>query len=78
MFDPGMNAEPQSVNFLLNGAIRPLPEGRTVSDLLSELKLDPRYLAVEVNRRVVPRGRHAETLLQPADEVEIVTLVGGG
>lgn len=62
----------------LNGEPRSLPAETTVRDLLAELKLDPRYLAVEVNRRVIPRGRHADTALQPGDQIEIVTLVGGG
>ncbi len=35
-------------------------------------------MAVEVNRDVVPRPRHAEQLLNAGDAVEVVTLVGGG
>jgi thiamine biosynthesis protein ThiS len=31
-----------------------------------------------VTRRVVPRGEHAARELAPGDEVEVVTLVGGG
>ncbi|MDX1966327.1 MAG: sulfur carrier protein ThiS [Planctomycetaceae bacterium] len=62
----------------LNGEVRAMPTGATVSDLLAELELDPRYLAVEVNRQVIPRGRHAATELCSDDCVEIVTLVGGG
>jgi thiamine biosynthesis protein ThiS len=63
---------------LLNGESRSLPDGTTIRDLLAELKLDARYLAVEVNRRVIPRGQHAATPLAAGDEIEIVTLVGGG
>lgn len=68
----------QTLNVSLNGEPRALSCGATVRDLLEELKLDARYLAVEVNRRVVPRGQHAATALQTGDEIEIVTLVGGG
>jgi len=31
-----------------------------------------------VNLELVPRSRHAERRLEPGDEVEVVTLVGGG
>ncbi len=55
-----------------------LPEAATVADLLRQLNLDPRRVAVEVNRDVVPRARHAEYRLAGGDAVEIVTLVGGG
>lgn len=50
----------------------------TVSELLFELGLDSRRVAVEVNRQVVPRDRHSSTELGVGDAVEIVTLVGGG
>ena len=50
----------------------------SVADLLHELRLDPRRVAVEINREVVPRARHAERALADGDAVEIVTLVGGG
>jgi thiamine biosynthesis protein ThiS len=35
-------------------------------------------VAVEVNGDIVPLRRHAETMLQDGDSVEIVTFVQGG
>ena len=62
----------------VNGEPRELPDGMTVRELLQSMQLDPRYLAAEVNREVVPRARHGECVLQAGDVVEVVTLVGGG
>lgn len=62
----------------INGEPRDLPDGTTVRELLESMRLDPRYLAAEVNRQVISRSRHAEHQLRPGDVVEIVTLVGGG
>ena len=62
----------------VNGQPRELAEGSTIADLLSELELDPRTLAVERNLDLVPRAKHAETQLAAGDRVEVVTLVGGG
>jgi thiazole synthase len=50
----------------------------SVAELLRELRFDPKRVAVEINREVVPRARHAERALANGDAVEIVTLVGGG
>ena len=50
----------------------------TVAELLAALRFESRRCAVERNRRLVPRAQHAETGLQENDELEIVTLVGGG
>ena len=62
----------------LNSEPRILPESVKVAQLLRDLGKDPRKLAVEINRVVVPRGDHAERDLKDGDEIEIVTLVGGG
>jgi sulfur carrier protein len=48
-----------------------------VADLLQQLGA-PRFVAVELNLEVIPRARHAETILKDGDKIELVTLVGGG
>jgi sulfur carrier protein len=55
-----------------------LPRGAAVSDLLAQLGLGDRRVAVERNLEIVPRAKHAETVLGEGDRLEIVTLVGGG
>jgi thiazole synthase len=62
----------------VNQESRTLPAAATIADLIVQLKLDPRRVAVEVNRELVPRARHGERALSEGDAVEIVTLVGGG
>jgi sulfur carrier protein len=62
----------------VNGQPREVPEGSTVADLLEILELDSRQVAVEVNLELVPRARHVERPLVAGDQLEIVTLVGGG
>src|SRR5262249_51755063 len=62
----------------VNEEPRSFPDPLTVADLLRHLDKDPKKLAVEVNRDLVPRPEHAARRLQNGDAVEIVTLVGGG
>jgi sulfur carrier protein len=62
----------------LNGETLTVEENVTVAGLLASLKKDPKFLAVEVNRELVPRTQHADCQLSEGDDVEIVTLVGGG
>jgi thiazole synthase len=62
----------------LNGEKREVPEALTVTGLLRHLGVKPEQVAIEVNRALVPRGRHLETRLAAGDELEVVTLVGGG
>jgi sulfur carrier protein len=63
---------------VLNGEVRELEVGQTLSDLLRELGLDSRQVAVERNREVVPRAQHGTTVLAEGDQLEVVTFVGGG
>ncbi|MEM7230857.1 MAG: sulfur carrier protein ThiS [Planctomycetota bacterium] len=62
----------------VNGELRTVSDGASVSDLLDALDVSREGLAVEVNRAIVPRAAHASTVLQNGDEIEIVTFVGGG
>lgn len=66
------------MTIMLNGESRDVAPGTTVSELLVELDVLPKHVAVEVNLELVPRARHAEHRLHENDRLEVVTLVGGG
>lgn len=55
-----------------------LGDAPTVAALVSILLPAGRPCAVEVNRRIVRAAEHATTRLTQGDEIEVVTLVGGG
>ncbi len=67
-----------SLSVSVNGASRSVSSGTTVAGLLDDLGISSEGAAVERNREIVPRGRHAETLIEDGDALEIVTAVGGG
>jgi sulfur carrier protein len=63
----------------VNGEARTLPPGAaTVADLIRELRLEGKRIAVERNGEIVPRSRYADTTLAAHDKLEIVGAVGGG
>jgi len=62
----------------VNGEVHELPAGSTVADLVLRLGLGGGPFAVEHNRAIVPRSRHAEQELADGDRLEIVGFVGGG
>lgn len=63
---------------LVNGEERQFPQSLTVAQLLVELGLAGRRVAVEVNQEIVPRSRHGEYQLKNEDRVEVVRAIGGG
>ncbi len=70
--------ERPGIQVSVNGEAVQVPAGSSLGDLLRTLELDRARVAVEHNRRVVPRAEHAGLLLNHGDQLEIVTFVGGG
>ena len=62
----------------LNGDPFDLTSPKTVLQLLEDLKIDPRLVAVEHNLSIIKRARYESTLIAEGDQVEIVNFVGGG
>jgi sulfur carrier protein len=74
---PG-NATGTPMQILVNGEPRRFDAPPTLADVLEGEGLAGRRVAVEVNRCIVPRGRHAQHRLADGDAVEIVHALGGG
>ncbi|MEO8001026.1 MAG: sulfur carrier protein ThiS [Arenimonas sp.] len=66
------------MQILLNGKTLDLSGSVSLTQLLEQHGYAQRRVAVEVNRSIVPKSRHAEHLLSDGDKVEIVHALGGG
>ncbi|MEE9558259.1 MAG: sulfur carrier protein ThiS [Candidatus Brocadiales bacterium] len=62
----------------VNGETETYPDGISVQELLDSLGISNRPVAVELNRKVIPRDKLGEKTLREDDSLEIVTFVGGG
>ncbi len=65
------------MHIYLNGEDR-VTEAASIAELLAELGLEGRMIAIERNLEVVPKSTYAETSLAEADRIEIVHMIGGG
>ncbi|WP_450104021.1 sulfur carrier protein ThiS [Sediminicoccus rosea] len=68
----------ERLKLTVNGEARSVPAGLTVADLLAEIGLAARKVAVERNLEIVPRSQYATTALADGDAIEIVHFIGGG
>ena len=66
------------MTIILNGDPHEVTRPLTVSELLSQLEIDARRVAVEHNLVVLKRATFDETVVREGDQVEIVNFVGGG
>lgn len=62
----------------LNGEPYELDEPLSVADLLMQLSIDPRRVAIEHNLTILKRQLFDDTLVHEGDRIEIVNFVGGG
>ena len=46
--------------------------------LLVELSVSTKYIAIEVNKMIIPKSEYTKYLLKENDIVEVINAVGGG
>ena len=66
------------MTIVVNGEPRQVADQTTVGELIEQLGMTARHVAVEVNLSLVPRAQHHAVRLNDGDRLEVVTLVGGG
>jgi sulfur carrier protein len=67
-----------NLSIILNGEARRVAIGMSVADLVADLGLPIKKVAVERNLEIVPRSTLADVMLADGDTLEIVHFVGGG
>ena len=71
-------SESKTIEIVLNGESKLVPEGLNVMELLVDLAVDPERVAVELNRTIVRQADWRERKVEGGATVEIVQFVGGG
>lgn len=67
-----------AISVMVNGIPREFPDPLTFNQLLDQLALAGRRLAVERNGEIVPRSLFGDAHLADGDRIEVVMAVGGG
>lgn len=66
------------IQITINGATRQIQQPLNLAQLLEEMQLAGKRVAVERNGEIVPRSQYSAMALQANDQLEIVVAVGGG
>ncbi len=66
------------MQILINGIVTEVAAALTARELVQQLRLTGKRVALEVNGEIVPRSSHAEYHFKSGDKVEIVHAIGGG
>lgn len=71
-------AQTKTIEVVVNGVARRVPEGFSLEKLLVWLEVDPARVAVERNLSIVRKADWSATEIAAGDRLEIVWFVGGG
>ncbi len=66
------------IKIFLNGEEKMLTEKMTLSDLLKQLELDSKKVAVEKDLEIVNQHDFSAVILDEGARIEIVHFIGGG
>jgi sulfur carrier protein len=66
------------INVSINGTFRNLPDSTSIAELIGEMGLAGKRIALERNGEIVPRSSFTMQQLADGDKLEVVVAVGGG
>ncbi len=66
------------MNVYVNGETKQYSGTITVADVVNELGLANKRIAVELNKEILPFGEYAQTVIKAGDRLEVVQAIGGG
>ncbi|MDR0480354.1 MAG: sulfur carrier protein ThiS [Gallionellaceae bacterium] len=66
------------ISVCINGIARPVAQTTSIADLVRQMGLEGKRVALERNGEIVPRSQFPQLMLTDGDHLEIVVAVGGG
>ena len=66
------------MNIMLNNEDSEVRDGMTIAQLLSDREIQNKYIAVEVNKIIIPKSDYQKYEIKNGDRIEIITAIGGG
>jgi thiamine biosynthesis protein ThiS len=66
------------IKITLNGEDKFIAEKSSIKNLLEELELDVKKIAIEKNYEIIMPEEFSDSVLSEGDRVEIVHFIGGG
>ncbi len=68
----------KKIKIKLNGKVKEIPENLKIQNLVSELKIPLKKVAIELNQEILDKKILNKIKLKKNDNIEIVHFIGGG
>ena len=68
----------KKIKIKVNGKFKSIPENYKISDLVKDLKIPLKKVAIELNQEIIDKKNINKIILKRKDKIEIVHFIGGG
>ena len=68
----------KKIKIKVNGKFKSISDNLKISDLVKELKIPLKKVAIELNQEIMDKKKISKITLKKDDKMEIVHFIGGG
>ena len=68
----------KKIKIKVNGKFKLIPDNYKISNLVKELKIPLKKVAIELNQEIMDKKKINKIALKKDDKIEIVHFIGGG
>ncbi|MDA8702183.1 sulfur carrier protein ThiS [Candidatus Pelagibacter bacterium] len=68
----------KKIKIRVNGKVKSISDNYSISDLLKNLKIPMKKVAIELNQEIIDKKNINKINLKKNDKIEIVHFIGGG
>ena len=68
----------KKIKIKVNGKVKSVTENYKISDLVKDLKIPLKKVAIELNQEIMDKKKISKIVLKKDDKMEIVHFIGGG
>ena len=68
----------KKIEIRVNGKVKSISDKYKMSDLIKNLKIPMKKVAIEINQEIIDKKKINKIILKKDDKIEIVHFIGGG
>ena len=68
----------KKIEIKVNGKFKSVTENYKISNLIKDLKIPLKKVAIELNQEIIDKKKISKIILKKNDKIEIVHFIGGG
>jgi|TARA_B110000438_G_scaffold68667_1_gene68935 thiamine biosynthesis protein ThiS len=68
----------KKIEIRVNGKVKSISDKYKMSDLVKNLKIPMKKVAIELNQEIIDKKKINKIILKKKDKIEIVHFIGGG